>query len=170
MPSDKKILVIFYSLEGNTRFIAETISKAVHGELLRIEPIKNIKPTGFMKFIWGGRQVMMKKKPELKTVEKDPNDYDLIFMGTPVWAWSPSPPISSFCATFPLDGKKVALFCTHEGGPGKTIEKLKNMLPKAEIIGEFDTFAPLKKDKEKSRKKAKKWAGEILKKMGFDRD
>ncbi len=165
MTPEKKILVAFYSMEGNTRHIAEKIAEAIHGVLMEVEPVKGIRSDGFMKFLWGGRQVMMKKKPELKALAKNPDDFDLIFLGTPVWAWRPTPPIRSFCTTYPLSGKKVALFCTYEGGPGKIMEKLKKMIPEAEIIGELDLFAPLKKDKVSSGKKAKQWAEEMVRKM-----
>jgi len=40
-----KTLVVYYSLEGNTKFIAETISKTVGADLLELKPIKDISST-----------------------------------------------------------------------------------------------------------------------------
>ena len=104
----------------------------------------------------------MRKRPPLLPLDRDPAKYDIIFIGCPVWAWSPAPPIRSFLESCPLDGKKVALFCTHEGGPGKTMKKWRAMLPRSEVLGEFDTFAPLKKDRKESCKNAARWARDIV--------
>ena len=91
-----KTLVVYYSLEGNTKFIAETISKTVGADLLELKPIKDISSTWFMKYFWWWRQVMMKEKPELKAFDKDLDKYDLIFIGTPVWAFNYTPAIYTF--------------------------------------------------------------------------
>jgi flavodoxin len=39
-----KILIIYYSLEGNTKLIADTLERALNADTLRLEPIKDIKP------------------------------------------------------------------------------------------------------------------------------
>jgi len=78
--------------------------------------------------------------------------------------------IAGFLVDMVLELLHYRLFCTHEGGPGKTMEKLKKMIPEAEIIGEFDTFAPLKKEKNRSEKEAKKWAQKMVRKMSFGGD
>ncbi|MFH1472212.1 MAG: hypothetical protein ABIF85_04875 [Nanoarchaeota archaeon] len=46
-----KKLVVFYSLEGNTKFIANRIAKAVGADILEIKPKKEIKSKGFMRFL-----------------------------------------------------------------------------------------------------------------------
>lgn len=38
---------------------------------------------------------------------------------------------------------RVALFCTHEGGPGKTLLRLRRTLAGNDIVGERDFLAPL---------------------------
>lgn len=59
----------------------------------------------------------MKSEPELKKLSKDPNNYDIIIIGTPVRAYTYTPAIRTFLKTIQLKNKKIALFCTHEGGP-----------------------------------------------------
>lgn len=46
-----KILVLYYSLNGNTRFIANRIAEAIGAETLEIRPLKDIKSTGFMRYM-----------------------------------------------------------------------------------------------------------------------
>ena len=46
-----KKLVIFYSFEGNTKYIAENIAEAVDADILELKPVKDIKSNGFMKYL-----------------------------------------------------------------------------------------------------------------------
>ncbi|MEJ2068652.1 MAG: flavodoxin domain-containing protein, partial [Deltaproteobacteria bacterium] len=105
--------------------------------------------------------VMMNRIPELEDLARDPSDYDLVIVGTPVWSWSPSPPVKAFMRKADLDGSMVALFCTHEGGPGKTLQKMKEDLD-GRVVGERGFFAPLKKDREKTLTEAISWAREMV--------
>lgn len=139
----KKKLVVFYSLTGNTKFIAETIAKTIKADLLEVKPKKDIKKTGGMKYLWGGRQVIMKSKPDLMPFDKNPEDYDIIFIGTPVWSWSFTPAIRSFFSKTGLKKKKIALFACHNGGLGKTLDHMKLELGDNKIIGKKDFFEPL---------------------------
>lgn len=157
-----KTLVVFYSLEGNTKFVAENIASEIGADVLELKPKKELNPKSGMRFFWGGMQVTMKRKPELLPLGKNPQDYDVLFIGTPVWAWNCSPPVSSFLSG--AVGKKVALFCIRSGNKGKVFETMRSALEGNEILGEMDFLEPLK-SKEESAAKAKKWAREIVGKL-----
>ncbi|MFH1472213.1 MAG: hypothetical protein ABIF85_04880 [Nanoarchaeota archaeon] len=58
----------------------------------------------------------MREKPALLPFDKDPKDYDMIFIGTPVWAFSYSAPFNTFFHETELKNKKIALFICHGGG------------------------------------------------------
>ncbi|MHA2009864.1 MAG: flavodoxin family protein [Promethearchaeota archaeon] len=81
-----KVLVVFYSLTGNTKLIAESIKDALDTDILELKPVKELNPEGGSKFFWGGYQSTMKLKPKLKDFDLNPLEYDLIIIGTPVWA------------------------------------------------------------------------------------
>ncbi len=163
MSTNQKVLVVFYSLEGNTRLIAQTIATATQGDLLELKPTAAIKATGFMKYLWGGRQVVMKETPELLPWTQNPNDYDLLFIGTPVWAFSFAPALNSFFKHVKITGKKIALFCCNEGGRGKTFENMKAALSGNDFRGEMEFIAPLKKNTvAKNEEKAQQWAEEVI--------
>lgn len=156
-----KILVAYYSLTGNTDFIARAIQEATGADILRLRPRKEI-PKNFLRLIWGGRQVMTGKKPPLEPFDKNLNDYDLIFLGTPVWVETFTPPLRTFFETNRLAGKKVALFCTYGGGEGKSLKDIKEILTAAEIVGEIGFKEPLKNDSAECASQAKKWAEKII--------
>ncbi|MFH1429013.1 MAG: flavodoxin [Candidatus Margulisiibacteriota bacterium] len=136
--NNKKTLIIYYSLEGHTRLAAESIAETLGADILELKPEKEIKKTGFMRYFWGGRQVVMKEAPGLNPLDKDPNIYDVLIIGTPVWAFTYAPPIRSFIAAAKPQGKKVAVFCTHEGIPAKTLANMKAALAGNEIVSEAD--------------------------------
>lgn len=153
-----KTIIIYYSLDGNVKLISETIAQEIGADLLPLRLKKEIKSDSFMKYFWGGKQVIMKELPELEELDFNPADYDLIILGTPVWAASYTPALRSFLERFDLSGKKVAFFCSHEGGSGLTITNLKNRLRSSEVISSTDFLAPLKKGKEAALEKARSWA------------
>ncbi len=157
-----KVLIVYYSLEGNTRFIADTIAKATSADLLELKPIKEIAKKGVLKYLTGGIQAWKKEAPELLSWDKDPNDYNLIFIGTPVWAWTYSAPCHTFLSTTNLKNKKIAFFCCHGGDKGRTFKNMKKALIDNHLIDCIDFREPLKRNKEASEKKAIEWAKKIL--------
>lgn len=157
-----KAIVVYYSFEGNTKLIAQTIANEINADMEELKPKKEIESKGFMKYLWGGSQVMMKKSPELFPINKNINDYDIIFIGTPIWAWTYAPPIRTFLENSNISNKKIAFFSCHEGQNGKTFNHFKEKLKNNIFIGEIDFFAPLKSNKEISVAHAKDWAKEML--------
>lgn len=157
-----KSIIVYYSLDGNVKLLSETISSEVGADLLPLKLKKEIKSDSFMKYFWGGKQVVMKEIPELEPVDFNPENYDLIILGTPVWAANYTPALRSFLEKFDLSGKKIALFCSHEGGSGLTITNLKNKLRTSQIISTTDFLAPLKKGKEAALEKARSWSKTLI--------
>lgn len=152
-----KAIIIYYSLDGNVKLLSETMAQELGADILPLKLKKEIKNDSFMKYFWGGKQVVMKETPELEKVDLNLDNYDLIILGTPVWAGSYAPALRSFLEQVNLSGRKVALFCSHEGGIGLTIANLKNKLRNSEIISSTDFLAPLKKGKEAALEKALSW-------------
>lgn len=157
-----KTLVLFYSFEGNTRLMAEAIASETDADLQELRPSKNIAPRSFMKYFWGGKAVMMGQTPEIKPIEKHLEEYDLIFLGTPVWAFSYAPPLKTFFTNFELKDKKIALFCCHGGGKGRVFKKMRDELTGNSILGEIDFVEPLKKGVDSSTSRIRNWARDII--------
>jgi flavodoxin len=158
----KRLLVVYYSYEGNTRFIAEGIAKELGADIQELKPIKDIKSRGFSKYMWGGRQVVTKKRPELQPLERKPENYEVIFIGTPVWAFTFAPALRTFFSEHPLKAKKVALFMCHGGGPKEAMAKMESELQGNIIIGKLDLPHVLEKEAELKKKRAIDWAKKCL--------
>ena len=157
-----KTLIVYYSFEGNTKLIAESIAGAIQADILELKPENEPKTKSFLKYLWGGKEALKKAKPALLPFDTNPDEYDMIFIGTPVWAFTYTPPLNTFFSTNPLSNKKIALFCCHGGGKRNTLDKMKTALPGNNIIGENDFFEPLKKDSDKQIKRAQEWAEWII--------
>lgn len=145
-----KKLVVFYSFEGNTKYIGKNIAEAVEADVLELKPVKEIKNNGFMKYLWGGKQVVTGAKPELQKISVDFEDYDIIYLGTPVWAFSFAPAFNTFFSNYKIKGKKIALFCCNGGSKGKTFINMREYLKGNTIIGEIEFVEPIKNQQEKA--------------------
>ncbi|NHJ46982.1 MAG: flavodoxin [Asgard group archaeon] len=159
-----KSLVIYYSKTGNTKLMAEKIAEELNSDLLALKEQKKIKSSGFGLYFRGGFYSMTKKKMKLEEIETNFEDYDLIFLGTPVWAWRLNPVVRSFLKTTNFTGKKFGLFSCCAGSAEKILQEMKEILHENDVLGEIEFIEPLKKETEKNIERAKTWAQDISKK------
>ncbi len=150
-------LIIYYSYEGNTRFIAQKMAEAINADLMELKPIKEMKSKGFMKYVWGGKAAVMKSRPKLEDLTHKIEDYDLIIFGTPVWAGTFAPVFNTLFKEHDIKDKKVATFCCHAGGMGKVKLHFKDKLNCNEYLGELDILDPLESGQDHKAKMATSW-------------
>ncbi|ONI46232.1 hypothetical protein AN641_02015 [Candidatus Epulonipiscioides gigas] len=145
-----KTLVVYYSLQGNTKKVAEIIADELGADLLEIKPIK---PYSVMSALTIGKaQIKKSAAPEIQNTNVELNKYHEIIIGTPVWWFTFAPPIRAFIRKHDLSRKPIKLFCTHAGNKGTALEDLKNFIGDKNIRSTKDfytgqkTFRPIKKD------------------------
>ena len=120
-------LVVYYSLEGNTQYVAEKIAEKTGAETLRLVPKKAYHDKGFAKFLWGGKSAIMAEKPALEDYSVDLSAFDRIIFGFPVWASNFTPPLRTFIEdnADALKGKRFAVYACQAGsGAEKAFGKL----------------------------------------------
>ena len=121
-----KTAVVYYSMHGNVRYVAEKTARELGADLIELIPVKAYPDKGAMQFIWGGSAVTFKKKPELEPYKFNAADYELVIIGTPVWASNFTPPLRTFFENNDLTGKKIAAIVTSAGGDSaKCLEAIK---------------------------------------------
>ena len=126
-----KTLVVYYSMSGNTEYVANKIKENLGADLLRLVPIKEYPSKGFRKFLWGGKSAIMKDTPKLEEYEFNKEEYDTIVLGTPVWASNMTPPLRTFINDHKeeLKEKNIAVYACFLGSGGKeTIESIKKLV------------------------------------------
>ena len=83
-----KTAVVYYSMSGNTKLIAEKIAGDLNADLIEIFPENSYPDKGFRKYFWGGKSAIMGAKPALQPYSFNADKYDTVIIGSPVWASS----------------------------------------------------------------------------------
>ncbi|WNZ30377.1 MAG: NAD(P)H-dependent oxidoreductase [Candidatus Bathyarchaeota archaeon] len=136
-----KTLVVYFSLTGNTKFVAEKIAEQFGADLCEVTD-KTFK-VGKMLFIKGGMAALREKLSDIEAVESI-EDYDLVIVGSPVWAGKIAPPIRTFLVNNNFSGKQVAFFVSIGGDkPEKTFENLKKTTELEAVIDGLGVTQPL---------------------------
>lgn len=113
-----KSIIIYYSYSGNTRKVAGILSELLKekGEVNLIELIALDETNSFLGQC---RRAFSHTKANIQPTTVDLSGYDLICIGTPVWAFGPAPAMNTYldnCKN--LGGKEVILFTTYGSGTG----------------------------------------------------
>lgn len=128
-------LVVYYSRTGNNRTIAETITKSLSADIDEIIDKKNRQ--GRLNWLLAGKDSRSGKLTEIE-YQKNPQDYDTIIIGAPIWAWNPIPPLRTYLQQVDLKGKRVAFFiCSKSDAYIKIFPQLVEMAPDSEHVGTF---------------------------------
>lgn len=105
-----RILVVFYSMTGNTRQLAAEIRAAVDADIEEIrEPNVRNGVSGVMRALC---DALLRRKPSIEPIEHDPADYDLLVLGGPVWSGRIAAPVRTYAHLHGRRARQVALFCT----------------------------------------------------------
>lgn len=140
--TDGKILIAYFSWGGNTQQVAENIAEYTEGTLFRIETV-NPYPTEYVPCTEVAREERDNGiRPELKAIVENMDQYDIIFVGCPVW-WHTAPmAIWSFLESdnYDFKGKTIIPFCTYEATyRDETLAKIVELTPDSEHLKGFGT-------------------------------
>lgn len=133
---ESKILISYFSKageeydvglveKGNIEILAEMIAEETGGKLLKIETV-NPYPITYEETLKVAKEERDNKiYPKLKTKIKNLKNYEIIFLGYPVW-WEDLPmPIYTFLNENNLSDKTIIIFSTNEGnGHGGTVDTI----------------------------------------------
>lgn len=105
----RRIAVVYFSRSGNTALAARHIARRLDAALFEIQaPDYALGLKGWvhaMRDAPGGRADISPRTLDLQR-------YDTVYLGSPIWLYSPAPPIWAFVENNRLDGKRVVLFNT----------------------------------------------------------
>ena len=109
-----KSLVVYYSLTGKTRLIAQTIAQALSATLVEIREKKPRKLGPFI-YLIGGFGAITNRTSKINPVDIGSNQCESIFIGSPIWASRPVPAVNSFIYQTDFEGRNVIPFFTMGG-------------------------------------------------------
>ena len=130
-----KMLVVYYSQLGNTKAVATEIATRLHADMEEITPVIPYEDDFQATVERGKKELDEGNFPEIQPLTADVSNYDVIFIGFPVWFGTYAPPIATFLSQVDLSGKKIVPFCTFgSGGLESSTKKLAEAEAKAEIL------------------------------------
>lgn len=126
-----KILVAYFSASGVTASAAKMLAKAMAADLYEIMPEV---PYTRADLDWTNKKSRssiemndLKSRPAIAGKISNMEEYDVIFVGFPIWWYVAPTIINTFLESYDLTGKTIIPFATSGGsGMGKTNE---NLLP-----------------------------------------
>lgn len=125
---NKKILVVYYSRTTTTKKVAEILADKLGADLEEIKDVVN--RMGVKGYLISGRDATLRKLTTLEKSDKNPSDYDLVIIGTPIWSWNMSVPVRTYITENKDKFKQAAFFCTMSGsGDERAFKEM------SEIIG-----------------------------------
>ncbi|MDC7954931.1 flavodoxin [Fusobacterium simiae] len=168
--ADKKILIAYFSKagenygvgtveKGNTQILAEMIAKETGGDLFKIEPVKDY-PTAYDDVVKEAKQEKdSNARPKIKNKVNNLKDYDIVFLGYPIWYGDMPMPVYTFLDENNLSGKTIIPFSTNEGsGISGTVDSIEKYTKGNVIKNAFSTRG---RDTQNSQNKVaadvKKW-------------
>ena len=111
-------VIVYYSYSGNTRKVAEVLAEALK-EKGEIDIIELNALDESKSFLGQCRRAFARSRAKLAPVNFDLSAYDLICIGTPVWAFAPTPTMNTYLdQCIGLENKEVILFTTYGSGTG----------------------------------------------------
>lgn len=134
-----KKLVTYFSADDCTDVVAAKLAKLLGAPLFEIVPkVPYTKEDLDWKIRDSRRNREMRLEddsPEIAKLPENLAEYDIIFIGFPIWRFAPARIIDTFVTTAPLAGKKIVLFATAAGyRMFDCLEILQFLCPSADFI------------------------------------
>lgn len=131
-----KSLIAYFSCSGVTKQVAQSIAQINHGDLYEIKPEV---PYSVADLNWQNSQsrssLEMKDKSSRPAIIKDIEnmaEYDVVFIGFPIWWYIAPTIINTFLESYDFAGKTIIPFATSGGsGAGKTDQYLQESCDKS---------------------------------------
>lgn len=138
---EKKILVAYFSAsEGKvTERISKKLAEEVGADIHEIEPVT---PYTEADIRWTNplarcNKEKMKRgfRPPIRKKDINISDYDIIYLGFPIWYYAAPQIVHTFLENYDFSGKTIIVYATSGGsGIGKSADKLKSSAPAARFI------------------------------------
>lgn len=156
---DNSTVVVDGKVLGNTEYLATLISEKTKSDLFRLEP-KNAYPTNHQELLQRAKDEMENdERVELKE-NIDLTNYEVIYLGYPIWNADLPPVIQTFLENNDFSNKTIIPFCSHGGsGLSRTPETIKEKLKDSKVI--TNGFEVYRSDIEEASNELDAWLKEL---------
>ncbi len=133
----RRKLVLYFSVYGTTKAVAEAIAMQTKADISAIEPLK---PYNSNRNCYEALARQAKKEHDKNARPAIKNkihiiNYDVIFIGYPIWWYSMPMILYTLFEKYDFSGKTIIPFNTHLGSvDGGTYETIKQLVPNATVL------------------------------------
>jgi hypothetical protein len=121
-----KTLVVYYSLTGRTRALAQALVQELGADSGEIRCARY--RAGFWIYVKGSYDSAVGRLPPIEAPERSPSGYDLVVLAGPIWASHAAPPLRAYLRGHAGGLANVAFALTHRGSPpGKALRELQTL-------------------------------------------
>ncbi len=133
------VLIIYFSHSGNTRRLAGYIHERTGGRMVELKRVRPYPEDYDAVVDEAKKEQEADARPEISITLSDLDQVDTVFIGYPNW-WGTLPmPFFTLLERYPLAGKTVIPFCTHEGSRfGRSERDLRRLCPQARLLKGFE--------------------------------
>jgi len=133
--ANAKNLIVYFSQNGNTQRLADVIYTVAGGDMVRIEPMVAY-PTDTQELSDLAKQEQAENaRPSYKDLSVNMDDYDVVYVGYPIWHGDMPMILYTFFDNNDLSGKTVKPFITYgSSGESGTVEVIKTLEPNAVVV------------------------------------
>ena len=133
MKQMSKKLIVYYSMDGNTKMIAKMIHEKTGADMVVLNTVIPYTGTDEEIVQQGREEVNRGHLPDLEPLPVHLAEYDTIILGTPTWWYTMAPAVHSFIRRNNLSGKTVIPFQTHAVWPGHTLQDIEAAAKGAQV-------------------------------------
>jgi flavodoxin len=130
-----RFLIAYYSWTGTTAKVAQALASRLGAGL---EAIAEVRPRlgsgGHVRSVF---EAVFKMAPAIAPSSKKAADYDVVILGSPVWAQDIASPMRSYIRRERNGIRQLALFCTQMGAGGQAVVRQMAALAKRPSIGDL---------------------------------
>ena len=135
-----KVLTAYFSAGGVTRGVAEKLACAINSDLFEIVPKQRYTNADLDWSDTRSRSTLEMKnrdcRPEIASRVENMGQYDVVFVGFPIWWYREPSIIDTFITSYNFSGKTVVPFATSGGSDlGEAPKNIQNLSGDAKVMG-----------------------------------
>ena len=133
-----RTLVVYFSWTGHTQTLARQIASGCGADTEAISETPQrqgaLRYLRYLRYLRCLLQAVLHRQAPIEASQHSPAEYDLVVIGTPIWAWNMSSPVRSYIRRHQGQFRKLALFCTCDGaGQAKVLADMQALCEKAPL-------------------------------------
>lgn len=132
-----KSLVLYFSVYGTTKAVAEEIARQTGADLVEIEPAESYDGNRAHYNALARktkREADQNARPKIRN-KLDLSGYERIFLGFPMWWYTVPMILHTLFEQYDFSGKTIIPFNTHMGSGDSGVQQtLRQMAPKAKVV------------------------------------